>query len=64
YDHSIRHTVFAILTATCIHFVLAGAVVATFSWYDHSIRHTVFAILTATCIHFVLAGAVVATFSP
>ncbi|GJV08009.1 protein unc-50 [Tanacetum coccineum] len=30
YDHSIGHTVFVVFSATCIHFLLAGAIVATF----------------------------------
>nr|GEW81653.1 protein unc-50 homolog [Tanacetum cinerariifolium] len=33
YDHSIGHTVFVVFSATCIHFLLAGAIVATFCWF-------------------------------
>nr|KAJ0197065.1 hypothetical protein LSAT_V11C700375880 [Lactuca sativa] len=32
YDHSTGHAVFVVLSVTCVHFLLAGAIVATFCW--------------------------------
>lgn len=33
YDHSTGHAVFVVLSVTCVHFLLAGAIVATFGWF-------------------------------
>nr|XP_043621706.1 protein unc-50 homolog [Erigeron canadensis]XP_043621707.1 protein unc-50 homolog [Erigeron canadensis] len=33
YDRSIGHAVFVVMSVTCVHFLLVGAVVATFCWF-------------------------------